>query len=103
MDTEPQAIFMDIENTLRDKPGVTSVHMNSPLCIAKVSYDPSVTGPRDILNTFKDLGFDDASLATKKKRDMMIGHSHEIKQYVLNANRRTVKSRIKETGFLSLA
>ncbi len=54
---------------VQKRQGVTSISIDAPAKVAKISYEPSVTGPRDILDTIKNTGFPGASLASKNKKD----------------------------------
>ena len=78
MDDE-SSIFL-LTSVVQKKQGVTSVTVDSPSKTAKIYYEPSVTGARDILDVVRKSGFPDASLASK--REKITTHHDEILQLV---------------------
>jgi len=68
-----------LTNAVQKKQGVTSVTVDPPSRVAKVFYEPAVTGARDVLDTIRKAGFPDATLATRRCK--IAGHEDEILQW----------------------
>lgn len=66
MDDEASAYLLT--NVVQEKQGVTIVTVDSPSKIAKVYYEPSLTGARDILEVIRKSGFPDASLVSRRDK-----------------------------------
>lgn len=67
-----------LTNAVQKKQGVTSVTIDPPSKVAKIYYEPTVTGARDVLDVIKKAGFPDASLATRRYK--ISAHEDEILQ-----------------------
>ena len=65
-------------SAVQKKQGVTSVTVDPPSKTAKVYYEPTVTGARDILDVIRKVGFPDASLAARRYK--IAAHEDEILQ-----------------------
>ena len=75
---DDEASIYLLTSIAQKKQGVTSVTVDSPSKTAKVYYEPSATGVRDILEIIRRSGFPDANLASK--RDKITHHEDEILQ-----------------------
>ena len=69
-----------IESALRGVEGVESALVTLNTARAKVQYDTSVIGPRDILEIITDLGYK-AKLASKKDKKHYLDHTEEINKW----------------------
>ncbi len=58
--------------------GVTAVAVDPPAKLATISYEPSMTGPRDILDAIRTAGFPGAVLSSKNRKQE--NHVDEIQQ-----------------------
>ena len=76
MDDE-SSIYM-LTSIVQQRQGVTAISVDPPSHTAKISYEPSVTGARDILNTIRKTGFPGAYLHSKKGH--VTSHVDEILQ-----------------------
>ena len=70
-----------IEKNLSSQPGIIEVSVALATERGKVKYDPSKTGPRDIVKLVNGLGFT-ASIVTKEDRfDGFLDHQTEIRKW----------------------
>ncbi|XP_018565984.1 copper-transporting ATPase 1 isoform X4 [Anoplophora glabripennis] len=69
-----------IETSVTRLPGVRSAQVALTTHRGKFKYDPEVTGPRDIIEAIKKLGFD-AQLFTRDRGDSYLHQREEIKKW----------------------
>lgn len=70
-----------IENNLKKKVGVQNASVALATTKGTFTFDPELTGPRDIINAIEALGFE-AELASNTKRAQLLDHSITIKRYL---------------------
>ena len=68
-----------IESSLKKKRGILGVSVALATSKGMVTYDAELTGPRDIIDHIKDIGFN-AELASGSKHSEALDHSAEIKR-----------------------
>ncbi|XP_067404349.1 copper-transporting ATPase 1 [Emydura macquarii macquarii] len=69
-----------IESTLMKTKGVLYSSVALATNKAHIKYDPEIVGPRDIIRTLEDLGFD-TSLVKKDRSASHLDHKQEIRQW----------------------
>lgn len=69
-----------IENNLKKKVGVQNASVALATTKGTFTFDPELTGPRDIINAIEALGFE-AELASNTKRAQLLDHSITIKRW----------------------
>uniref|UniRef100_A0A8C5L8K2 Copper-transporting ATPase 1 n=1 Tax=Jaculus jaculus TaxID=51337 RepID=A0A8C5L8K2_JACJA len=69
-----------IESTLTKHKGIFYCSVALATNKAHIKYDPEIIGPRDIIQTIKDLGFE-ASLVKKDRSASHLDHKREIRQW----------------------
>ncbi|KAK3099390.1 hypothetical protein FSP39_003672 [Pinctada imbricata] len=70
-----------IESTLLKKRGMLTASVALSTCKGKFTYDPEMTGPRDIIDSIKSLGFEASLYADQDKNSSRYDHRDEIKRW----------------------
>ncbi|XP_065058304.1 copper-transporting ATPase 1-like isoform X1 [Rhopilema esculentum] len=76
---DDEAAIYAVTTAIQNKQGVNSVSLDSSSKTVKVSYEPSQTGARDIIDDIRKAGFPDAHLASKGNN--ISSHGEEILQW----------------------
>lgn len=66
-----------IERAMKEHIGVRGISVNLVTGVAEVTYDPSVVGPRDIVQAIEDLGYD---AKIKRSSGTSLADSHQAAQ-----------------------
>lgn len=69
-----------IENTITKLPGIRSAQVALTTHRGKFKYDSEITGPRDIIEAIRKLGFD-AQLFSRERGDSYLHQREEIKKW----------------------
>ncbi|XP_025084861.1 copper-transporting ATPase 1-like isoform X3 [Pomacea canaliculata] len=70
-----------IQSTLLKHPGILTASVALATSSGKFTFDPELSGPRDIINIIKDLGFDAYILLDSDKRAARYDHREDIKRW----------------------
>ena len=62
-----------IESSMVKHAGIISASVALSTCKGRFTYDPEVTGPRDIIDQIQDIGFT-ASLLSASDKDVKVMH-----------------------------
>ena len=68
-----------IESSMKKRPGILEASVSLATSSGRFVYDTETTGPRDIIEAIKSLGFE-ASLDSNDSKKNRIDHSKEIKK-----------------------
>ncbi|XP_076344880.1 copper-transporting ATPase 1 isoform X1 [Tachypleus tridentatus] len=70
-----------IESNLIKHPGIISVSIALATQIGKFQFDPEVTGPRDIVDAIKDLGFGASTITDHRRDASYLSQKEEVKKW----------------------
>ncbi|XP_013785510.1 copper-transporting ATPase 2-like [Limulus polyphemus] len=70
-----------IESNLIKRPGIISVSIALATQLGKFQFDPEVTGPRDIVDAIKDLGFGASTITDHRRDASYLSQKEEVKKW----------------------